>query len=77
MALRTRVLSLYRQILRAGHGWNKREESDYIVDEARKIFRQNQDITDPAIIKAKIFEGQSRLDLGQHYKIPYPRMYVS
>lgn len=73
---RPRVLALYRQILRTGHQWKNTDEREYIVNEARRLFRQNQDISDPSLIKAKILEGESRLELGKHYKIPYPRLYV-
>lgn len=55
-------------------GENK-EESDYIVHEAQTLFRKNQNLQDEEEINNKIFEAQSRLELGVHYKIPYPRYY--
>jgi len=73
MASHTKALSLYRQIIRVGKGWSVPEESKYIIEEARTLFHQNKNIKDEQIIQNKLFEAQSRLELGVHYKIPYPR----
>lgn len=54
---------------------NTVKERNYIVSEARRLFKKNKDITDPEIIKAKIFEAEARYGLAMHYNIPYPRLY--
>jgi hypothetical protein len=49
--LRTKVLQLYRQILRVGQKWEAKdplktkEESQYIKEEARAEFRKNKDVS--------------------------------
>jgi hypothetical protein len=74
--LRPQVLSLYRKILRAGKTWTGPiEERSYILTEARSLFRRNKGVKDVGTIQEKLFEGQSRLELGLHYKIPWPRLY--
>lgn len=39
------------------------------------LFRENQRLSDPAEIKAKIEEGENRLSIAVHYGIPYPRLH--
>lgn len=76
-----RVLFLFRKILRLGRTWEamsgKREdtltERAYIASEASKLFRQNKDIKNAAEIEEHIKEGEIRLELALHYRIPYPR----
>jgi hypothetical protein len=70
---RYRVLCIYRKIHKAGITWNNKEDRDYIINEARQLFRDNQQIEDPDTIEKKIEEAQARYDLAIHYKIPYPR----
>jgi len=48
-------------------------EGEFIVDEARRLFRSNKDLTDRDEIESKIELGQKRLILAQHYGIPYER----
>ncbi|PRP88959.1 hypothetical protein PROFUN_02237 [Planoprotostelium fungivorum] len=50
------------------------EEARYIRLEARELFSKNKSIRDPETIKEKIFEAQSRIELAQHYRNPYPRL---
>jgi len=78
---RSQVIHLYRQILKLGRSWtaasNKREdtvaEREFIATEAKTLFRNNQDLTDPKAIADCVHEAQARLDLAVHYKTPYPR----
>ncbi|KAF6259999.1 complex 1 protein-domain-containing protein [Scenedesmus sp. NREL 46B-D3] len=75
MSSRSRVLSLYRTILRTGRSWQgPQEEREYIRQEARAVFRQHKHLASPAEIEAKLVEGRDRLDIAVHYRIPYPRM---
>eukprot|EP00898_Chlorokybus_atmophyticus_P008822 jgi/Chlat1/8941/Chrsp94S08245 len=43
--------------------------------EARSIFRQHRDETDPKKIEALVFEAESRAEYAVHYGIPYPRLH--
>ncbi|ODN04544.1 LYR motif containing protein 1 [Orchesella cincta] len=78
---RSQVLSLYRRILKLGATWtassNKPSdtaaEREFITSEAKALFRQNQNLTDPKVISDCIHEAQARLELANHYKTPYPR----
>eukprot|EP00793_Prasinoderma_coloniale_P001955 PRCOL_00002463-RA len=73
---RAKALSLYRAILRTARTWEGgAEEQAYIREEAGALFRKNRGATDPETIDAKLFEASSRLELGVHYQIPYPRHY--
>ncbi|ROT69686.1 putative LYR motif-containing protein 1 [Penaeus vannamei] len=77
--LRSQVLSLYRRVLRLARTWEAQDVRDtelerkYITDEAQKLFRRNQDIIGEENIRQHIVEGESRLEIGLHYKSPYPR----
>ncbi|KAE8579343.1 hypothetical protein XENTR_v10024004 [Xenopus tropicalis] len=81
MGTRHEVLSLYRQIFRIARKWQaasglKEEtikEKKYIVDEARKLFYKNKKITDLQMIKMCIEECKARVEIGLHYRNPYPR----
>eukprot|EP00735_Rhodelphis_limneticus_P012850 TRINITY_DN6251_c0_g1::TRINITY_DN6251_c0_g1_i1::g.119::m.119 TRINITY_DN6251_c0_g1::TRINITY_DN6251_c0_g1_i1::g.119 ORF type:complete len:121 (+),score=8.23,sp/B5FYC7/LYRM1_TAEGU/40.00/7e-19,Complex1_LYR/PF05347.10/7.1e-11,Complex1_LYR_1/PF13232.1/1.9e-07 TRINITY_DN6251_c0_g1_i1:99-461(+) len=74
--LRFRTLSIYRKILRTGKHWEgPEEEKTYIQNEASSLFRKHSVISDPIEIEQKVFEAETRLALGLHYKIPYPRPY--
>mmetsp|Transcript_26102 Transcript_26102/g.62900 ORF Transcript_26102/g.62900 Transcript_26102/m.62900 type:complete len:120 (+) Transcript_26102:186-545(+) len=76
---RSRVLGLYRQILLKGRTWKSGdapEETRYILEEARNLFKKNKNL--PADqIEEYIKEGESRMDLADHYGNPYPRMYYA
>jgi hypothetical protein len=69
-----RVISLYRQILRAAIHWADAEEKRYIRSEAAKQFRANRSTTG-AEQEAALKEGETRLHYAQHYGIPYPRLH--
>ncbi|CAL8283543.1 unnamed protein product [Merluccius merluccius] len=80
-ATRGKVLSLYMRVLRVARGWQAQTavlrdteaERDYIVQEARTLFRQNQQLTDLESIKKCIDECEARIEIGLHYRNPYPR----
>eukprot|EP00850_Spirogloea_muscicola_P025956 SM004973S17349 [mRNA] locus=s4973:108:1070:- [translate_table: standard] len=44
-------------------------------EEARTLFRRDQHLTDARLINQALFDGESRLELGVHYNIPYPRLH--
>jgi len=84
MSKRLEVIRLYRKIIRGGNHWKDvnsttgnqiTNEKQYILEEARTLFRKNKDLKDPEMINAKIFEGNSRYELAKHYNIPFPRLY--
>jgi hypothetical protein len=61
MAQRARALSLYRRIIQAGNHWQgSTEDANYIVREARRLFRKNMHLTDEATIERKLFEAEVR-----------------
>lgn len=54
MSTRSKVLSLYRRILRTARTWQGGEaEQQYIQKEARTLFKQNKHLQDPEEIEAK------------------------
>lgn len=69
-SLRSTVLSLYRRILRIGFSWEAqnpsetKEEQNYIISEAKQLFRTNKNITDVKTIEQHILEGEARLQIG-------------
>nr|XP_014349778.1 PREDICTED: LYR motif-containing protein 1 isoform X3 [Latimeria chalumnae] len=81
VATRQEVLNLYRRIIRIAQTWQSHvgtaedtiREKHYIRDEARTLFRKNKDLTDKKSIKECIEECNARIELGLHYRIPYPR----
>ncbi|KAK2820208.1 hypothetical protein Q5P01_023167 [Channa striata] len=48
-------------------------ERTYILQEARTLFRQNQQLTDQECIMRCIEECEARIEIGLHYRNPYPR----
>lgn len=46
---------------------------NYIVEEAKQLFRQNRNMQDIQQIRQCLREAESRLALALHYKTPYPR----
>ncbi|XP_043945441.1 LYR motif-containing protein 1 [Protopterus annectens] len=75
------VLNLYRRIFKIARTWQSQsgtleqttKERQYIIDEARALFRKNKCLTDPETIKACVEECKARIEIGLHYQIPYPR----
>ena len=66
-------MGLYRRILRAAERFESAADRSYIRSEAGRLFRVNAGERDPEEVEKKLFEGESRLELGVHYGIPYPR----
>ncbi|KAE9553934.1 hypothetical protein FO519_002860 [Halicephalobus sp. NKZ332] len=79
MASRKEVLFLYRRIIKLGKTWEAVDssqtevEKSYILKEAKKVFKQNSSEKDPEKIKKLIEEGEKRITIAQHYRIPYER----
>jgi hypothetical protein len=73
--LRGEVLSWYHTIVKSAFTvpWKSDDDAMYILSEARKLFRQNQHITDLDVIRRKIQEAEMRHAIAVHYLIPYPR----
>ncbi|XP_042197071.1 LYR motif-containing protein 1 [Callorhinchus milii] len=80
-ATRWEALSLYSKIFRIARTWQSlsgltdetMKEKQYIITEARALFRKNKDLTDLEEIKQCIKECHARIEMGLHYRIPYPR----
>nr|XP_020461911.1 LYR motif-containing protein 1 isoform X2 [Monopterus albus] len=78
---RRTVLSLYMRVFRIVRTWQAQSgvtsdtetERKYILQEARTLFRQNQQLTDQESIKRCIEECEARIEIGLHYRNPYPR----
>jgi len=75
MSYKTRriVLNLYRKILRTGHQWQDIGESQYILQEASKLFREQINEQDKDKITALIDLGEERLEVAKWSNIPYAR----
>jgi len=73
------ALRVYRKILRSARNFPWKSEGDRVavLGEARQLFQENRGLSDPAAIKNKLFEAETRLELALHYKIPFPRLYVA
>lgn len=76
---RTRVIQLYRQILKLAKNWKAKEELNTITEkkeiiaEAREAFRDNKKETDPLIIGKLIYRAEQRIVQAEHYGIPHAR----
>uniref|UniRef100_A0A4W6D8Z5 LYR motif containing 1 n=1 Tax=Lates calcarifer TaxID=8187 RepID=A0A4W6D8Z5_LATCA len=78
---RRTVLSLYMRVFRIARTWQAQSgvtsdtetERKYILQEAHTLFRQNQQLTDQQSIKRCIEECEARIEIGLHYRNPYPR----
>lgn len=75
----SRVLGLYRRCLRLGRTWRAKEpleteaERQFIVEEAKRLFRENKAVSDPVKISEHVREAEARLAMAEHYRNPYPR----
>jgi len=73
------VLRLYKSILRLGQRWEAadpvetRVEREYIVDEARTLFRRNALLKGESQVRERMKEAETRLTMATHYGNPYPR----
>jgi len=76
---RREVLRLYKSILRLGQRWEAadpietRVEREYIVDEARTLFRRNAMVKGEELVRERMKEAETRLTMATHYGNPYPR----
>jgi len=76
---RSKVLSMYKRILRVGQNWvatnpdNTQVERNYIVEEAKTLFRKNATIRDSTEANERFREVEARLAMAEHYRNPYPR----
>ena len=55
--------------------WTSDGDALYVLEETRKLFRQNQNLRELSRIQTKLEEAEMRYGLAVHYKIPYPRMF--
>ncbi|KAI3365628.1 hypothetical protein L3Q82_010696 [Scortum barcoo] len=73
---RRTVLSLYMRVFRIARTWQSVVPSDaeaerkYILQEARTLFRQNQQLTDQESIKKCIEECEARIEIGKRGEMP-------
>ncbi|AAZ10704.1 Complex 1 protein (LYR family), putative [Trypanosoma equiperdum] len=72
---RSQALSWYRKFLKAAFTvpWETDDDALYVMEESRRLFRQNARLTDVEMIQRKLREAEMRYELGVHYRIPYPR----
>ncbi|OUC43782.1 putative ATP synthase F0, A subunit [Trichinella nativa] len=56
-----------------GNNISDKEAKRYIVEEARRLFKQNKTLTNPIEIEELIREGRTRIEIAVHYGNPYPR----
>ncbi|KDO21733.1 hypothetical protein SPRG_13149 [Saprolegnia parasitica CBS 223.65] len=74
----SRALSLYRRLLRTARTWEGGEvERYYIRSQARLEFEAKRSLRTTIEIDNAINEGEQRLEVGLHYKNPYPRPHYS
>lgn len=73
--LRSEVLHWYHKIGKCAFTvpWASDDDAMYVLSEARRLFRQNQFVTDVKIIERKIREAEMRYHIALHYMNPYPR----
>ncbi|EYC31963.1 hypothetical protein Y032_0003g1331 [Ancylostoma ceylanicum] len=73
---RSRVLAIYKEILRLGKNWVAKDadrtliERKDIVNEAKQTFRDNKEVKDPKQIAELILEAEKRIVQAEHYGIP-------
>jgi len=48
-------------------------ERQYIIEEARRLFKKNKRVSEEQEITQHILEAEARLNIAIHYKNPYPR----
>ncbi|MEQ2218329.1 LYR motif containing protein 1 [Xenoophorus captivus] len=71
LSTRSAVLSLYMRVFRIARAWQAQTgimsdteaERKYIVQEARTLFRQNQQLTDQESIRRCIEECEARIEI--------------
>ncbi|KAH9577399.1 Complex 1 LYR protein [Trypanosoma melophagium] len=74
---RSEVISWYRKFLKVAFSvpWETDDDALYVLEETRRLFQQNKNITDVNVIQRKLREAEMRYEIGVHYRIPYPRPY--
>ena len=77
--IRYQVLKIYKTFIRLSQNWTSSVpsqtgiEKNYIIDETRKLFKANKNLTKPHEINEALREAEARLAMAQHYRNPYPR----
>jgi len=77
--IRYQVLKIYKTFIRLSQSWTSSVpsqtgiEKNYIIDETRKLFKANKNLTKPHEINEALREAEARLAMAQHYRNPYPR----
>ncbi|XP_060778749.1 LYR motif containing protein 1 isoform X2 [Neoarius graeffei] len=72
MALRrAEVLALYWRVLRIARSWQA--QSGLTRDTEAESKYITQELTDPVLISNCIAECEARIEIGLHYRNPYPR----
>ena len=80
VTLRSQVLGLYSRIFRVARHWEAQDpnetkvERNYIVDEARALFRENKGLVQDDEIRMRMMEAEARLAMAEHYRNSYPRL---
>ena len=77
--LRYQVLNMYRTLIKLSQTWTSAVpsqngiEKNYILEETRRLFKLNKNLTKPDEIGEALREAEARLYMAQHYRNPYPR----
>lgn len=77
--IRYQVLKIYKTFIRLSQTWTSSVpsqtgiEKNYIIEETRKLFKANKNLTKPHEINEALREAEARLAMAQHYRNPYPR----
>ena len=77
--IRYHVLKIYKTFIRLSQTWTSSVpsqtgiEKNYIIEETRKLFKANKNLTKPHEINEALREAEARLAMAQHYRNPYPR----
>lgn len=72
---RKEVLAMYHKLVKSAFTvpWASDDDAFYVLSESRRLFRNNQYITDVEVIRRKLEEAEMRHGIAVHYLIPYPR----
>ncbi len=77
--LRSQVLGLYRRLMRLGRTWqaveehNTQTERQYIIEESRRLFKENKNVKKEEEVAEHVREAEARMTMAEHYRNPYPR----
>jgi len=70
---------MYRKLLRVGQRWQARDPNEtateraFILDETRRLFKGNKNVTSDVAVAEHLREAEARLTMAEHYRNPYPR----